>query len=107
TQRERQKTQVVNYLNLFDVSLTYKINPRWSVTASLPIMNGTRTYGHQLFNVFFHIPNAPDQVSHANCIGDLAVSAQVWLHRPPAEKGHNIAFSFGAVFPTGKDDVRD
>jgi len=107
TQRETQKTQVVNYLNLFDVSLTYKINPRWSVTASLPIMNATRTYDHQLFNVFFHIPNAPDQVSHANGIGDLAVSAQVWLHRPPAEKGHNIAFSFGAVFPTGKDDVRD
>jgi hypothetical protein len=107
TQRETQKTQVVNYINLFDVSLTYKINPRWSLTASLPIMNGTRTYDHQLFNVLLHIPNAPDQVSHANGIGDLAVSAQFWLHRPPAENGHNIAFSFGTVCPTGSDDVRD
>jgi hypothetical protein len=107
TQRETQKTQVVNYINLFDVSLTYKINPRWSLTASLPIMNGTRTYDHQLFNVLLHIPNAPDQVSHANGIGDLAVSAQFWLHRPPAENGHNIAFSLGTVFPTGSDDVRD
>jgi hypothetical protein len=107
TQRETQHTQVVNYLNLFDVSLTYKINPRWSLTASLPVMNGTRTYDHQLFNVFLHIPNAPDQVTHANGIGDLAVSAQFWLHRPPAEHGHNIAFSFGTVFPTGSDDVRD
>jgi hypothetical protein len=107
TQRQTQKTQVVNYINLFDVSLTYKINPRWSLTASLPIMNATRTYDHQLFNVLLHIPNAPDQVSHANGIGDLAVSAQFWLHRPPAEKGHNIAFSFGTVFPTGSDDVRD
>src|SRR5258707_10451127 len=34
---------------------------------------------------------------------DLAVSAQFWLHRPPAENGHNIAFSFGAVMPTGSD----
>ncbi len=107
TQRAAQHTQVVNYLNLFDVSLTYKINPRWSLTASLPIMNGTRTYDHQLFNVFFHIPNAPDQVTHANGIGDLALSAQFWLHRPPVENGHNIAFSFGTVFPTGSDDVRD
>jgi len=107
TQREAQETQVVNYINLFDVSLTYKINPRWSLTASLPIMNATRTYDHQLFNVLLHIPNAPDQVSHANGIGDLAVSAQFWLHRPPAEKGRNIAFSFGTVFPTGSDDVRD
>jgi hypothetical protein len=70
-------------------------------------MNATRTYDHKLFNVFLHIPNAPDQVSHSNGIGDLAVSAQFWLHRPPAEKGHNIAFSFGTVFPTGSDDVRD
>lgn len=35
------------------------------------------------------------------------MSAQFWLHRPPAEHGHNIAFSFGTVFPTGSDDVRD
>jgi hypothetical protein len=107
TQREAQQTQVVNYINLFDVSVTYKLNPRWSLTASLPIMNGTRTYDHQLFQTLLHIPNAPDQVSHANGIGDLSVSAQFWLHRPPAEKGHNIAFSFGTVFPTGSDDVRD
>jgi hypothetical protein len=107
TQRQAQKTAVVNYLNLFDVSVTYKIDPRWSLTASLPIMNATRTYDHQLFQVLLHIPNAPDQVTHSNGIGDLAVSAQFWLHRPPAENGHNIAFSFGAVMPTGKDNVRD
>jgi len=28
TRRETQKTQVVNYINLFDVSLTFTINPR-------------------------------------------------------------------------------
>jgi hypothetical protein len=105
--RATQKTAVVNYLNLFDVSVTYKINPRWSLTASLPIMNATRTYDHQLFQLLLHIPNAPDQVTHSNGIGDLAVSAQFWLHRPPSENGHNLAFSFGAVMPTGKDDVRD
>jgi hypothetical protein len=107
TRREAQQTQVVNYINLFDVSITYKINPRWSLTASLPIMNATRTYDHQLFATLLHIPNAPDQVSHANGIGDLAVSAEFWLLRPPPEKRHNIAFSFGTVFPTGSDDVRD
>ena len=100
-QREQNHTQVVNYLNLFDVSLTYTINPRWSLTVGLPIQNATRTYDHQLFQTYFHIPNAPDQVSNANGIGDLSVSAQFWLIRPPSEHGRNIAFSFGAVFPTG------
>jgi hypothetical protein len=107
TQREKQGTQVVNYLNLFDVSVTYKINPRWSLTVGMPIINATRTYNHQLFDVFFHIPNAPDQVSHSNGIGDLSVSAQFWLLRPPSEGAHNIAFSFGATFPTGNYRVRD
>ena len=43
TQREAQHTQVVNYINLFDVSLNYHVTPRWSVSLSMPIMNATRT----------------------------------------------------------------
>jgi hypothetical protein len=107
TQREAQQTQVVNYLNLFDVAITYDFNPRWSMTLSMPIMNATRTYDHQLFQNVLHIPNAPDQVSHSNGIGDIGVSAQFWLLRPPAEHGHNIAFSFGAVLPTGDSQIKD
>ncbi len=107
TQRETQQTQVVNYINLFDVSLTYNFSPRWSMSLSMPIMNAMRTYDHQLFQTLLHIPGAPDQVSHTNGIGDVGVSAQFWLLRPPAERGHNIAFSLGTVFPTGSSDARD
>ena len=107
TQRASLDTEVVNSVNLFDVSLTYKLNPRWSLTISMPILNATRTYDHQLFNVFFHLPNAPDQVSHSNGIGDMSVSAQFWLIRPPSEHGQNIAFSFGTVFPTGDNRATD
>lgn len=107
TQREAQQTQVVNYLNLFDVAITYDFNRRWSMTLSMPIMNATRTYDHQLFQTLLHIPNAPDQVSHSNGVGDIGVSAQFWLLRPPTEHGHNVAFSFGAVLPTGGSQIRD
>src|SRR2546430_15790359 len=107
SQRASLDTEVVNSINLFDVSLTYKFNPRWSLTVGMPILNATRTYDHQLFNVFFHLPNAPDQVSHSNGIGDMSVSAQFWLIRPPSEHGHNIAFSFGTVFPTGDTRASD
>lgn len=107
TQRETQHTAVVNYINLFDVALNYNFSPRWSMTFSLPILNATRTYDHQLFETYFHVPNAPDQVSHSNGIGDIGVSAQFWVLRPPAERGHNLAFSFGMVFPTGTPDATD
>jgi hypothetical protein len=106
-QREQQGTEVVNSINLFDVSLTYEFSPRWSLTASLPVLNATRTYDHQLFQTLLHIPGAPDQVSNSNGIGDFGVSAQFWLLRPPAERGHNVAFSFGVVFPTGDSRASD
>ena len=61
----------------------------------------------QIFQTFFHIPNAPDQVSNSNGIGDVGVSAQFWLVRPPAENGHNVAFSFGMTFPTGNSAAKD
>jgi len=107
TQREKLGTEVVNSINLFDVALTYKFNPRWSISVGLPIMNATRTYDHQLFQTSFNIPNAPDQVSHSNGLGDMSVSAQFWLLRPPSEHGRNIAFSFGTMFPTGNSRVKD
>ena len=100
-QRQQQGTEVVNSINLFDVTLTYDFSPRWSMSLSMPILNATRTYDHQLFQTLLHIPGAPDQVSQSNGIGDMGISAQFWLLRPPAESGRNIAFSFGAVFPTG------
>ncbi len=101
TQRDKQGTEVVNSMNLMDVAVTYDFNPRWSMTVSVPILNATRTYDAALFQTLLHVPGAPDQTSHANGIGDVSVSGQFWVVRPPAERGGNIAFSFGAVFPTG------
>jgi hypothetical protein len=107
TQREKQGTEVVNSINLFDVSLTYDFSPRWSMSVSVPVLNATRIYDHQLFQTLLHIPGAPDQVSQSNGIGDIGVTAQFWLLRPPAERGHNVAFSFGTVFPTGDASATD
>ena len=106
-QREQQGTEVVNSVHLFDVSLTYDFNPRWSLSLSLPFMNATRIYDHQLFQTLLKIPGAPDQVSNSNGLGDIGVSAKFWLKRPPAENGRNVAFSFGMVFPTGNSSATD
>lgn len=101
TQRDKQGTEVVNSINLIDLGVTYQVNPRWSLSLSVPILNATRTYDAALFQTLLHVPGAPDQTSHSNGIGDIGISAQFWAVRPPAEKGHNVAFSFGWVIPTG------
>ena len=107
TQRQEQSTEVVNSINLFDVSVTYDFNPRWSMSLSIPILNATRTYDHQLFQTLLHVPGAPDQVSQSNGIGDIGLSAQFWLLRPPAERGRNMAFMFGVVLPSGNSKATD
>jgi hypothetical protein len=106
-QREALGTEVVNSINLLDVAVTYGFSPRWSMTVSLPILNATRIYDHQLFQTLLHVPGAPDQVSNSNGIGDIGVSAQFWLLRPPPERGHDVALSFGVVFPTGNSSATD
>jgi len=107
TQFQKQGIEVVNAINLFDVGLTYNFNPRWSMTLSMPILNGTRIYDHELLQKVFNNPNVPDQSASSNGIGDIGLSAQFWLIRPPAENGHNVAFSFGVTFPTGASKAKD
>lgn len=99
--REEQGTQVVNDIHLMDFSLSYQVNPRWSVNVSTPVMFATRIYDSKLFQVFRHQPNAPTQTFHTAGIGDMVVSAQTWLWRPPTESNQNIAISFGLKMPTG------
>jgi len=106
TQRDALGTEVVNSVNLMDLSVTYDFNSRWNMTVSLPNLNAERIYDHQLFQTLLHVPGAPDQVSHSNGIGDLGISAQFWVVRPPAERGGNVAFSFGVVLPTGNSAAR-
>lgn len=92
-QRAIQGTEVVNNIYLYDVGLTYAINRRFNVTASVPFLRATRRRG------------TSPQIFHSIGFGDLAVVARMWLRRPPAETGWNISFGAGIKFPTGNPGV--
>ena len=95
TQRALQGTEVVNNTYLYDVALTYAINKRFNITASVPIQRSTRRRG------------TSPQIFHSFGFGDFAVSGRMWLRKPPAESGWNMSFGVGLKFPTGKSDVRN
>jgi hypothetical protein len=85
---------VRNHQNIFDIGIEYRLSPRWSFIADVPIFNGTRNQIYPPVGVF--------QVSG---LGDMLVGAQMWIFRPPTESGGNIAISAQLKIPTGIDNA--
>jgi hypothetical protein len=92
-QREIRHNQVENDYHLFDLSINYELNPRWSLTASLPVLDAKR--------------NEPNSAIFRTVgIGDAAIGARLWVFRPPTESGGNVSFGFSLKMPTGADSAK-
>jgi hypothetical protein len=85
---------VENHQNIFDIGLEYRLSPRWSLIADVPVYNGTR---NQLY--------PPSGIYQVSGLGDVTIGAQSWILRPPAENGGNIAVSASLKMPTGINDA--
>ena len=81
---------IPNHQNIYNISADMRVSPRWSVSAFVPVLQGSRDQKY-----------APVQKVNIAGIGDMIVGAQAWVLRPPTEHGGNIAFSAGLKLPTG------
>src|SRR5271157_2666325 len=61
-------TAVRNHQNIFDIGLEYRLNPRWSLIADVPVYDGTR---NQIY--------PPSGVFQVSGLGDVTVGAQRWI----------------------------
>lgn len=86
-------TQVENKLNLENVSLTYQITHRFSITADLPVMSASR-----------HTNNSPI-VYTTHGIGDTSFLVNGWIWDPRENTSGNIQLGVGLLLPTGKSNV--
>ena len=93
-QRAAMHNEVQNHVDLYDLSLSYQVTPRWSILADIPAMTATR---HQQGSV---------NTYRSGGIGDMLVGAQAWVWRPPTESHGNIAFSAQLKLPTGINDAK-
>ena len=83
-------TAVRNHQNIFDIGVQYRVSPRWSFIADVPVFNGSR---NQIYS--------PVGVFRVSGLGDMLVGAQAWIFRPPTENGGNLAVSAELKIPTG------
>lgn len=93
-QREINHNQIQNVYHLFDVSIERQLTPRFSLTASLPVV---LAYRNQLY--------APIGEFRARGIGDMTAGGRMWLFRPPTENGGNIGIGLSLKLPTGRYNV--
>lgn len=90
TQRAILGTQIENHQNIYNIYAETRLSPRWSANVSVPVLQGTRDQKY-----------SPVGIYDIAGIGDILIGAQVWLWRPPTEKGGNIAFGAALKLPTG------
>ena len=94
-QRETQHSFIENKIHLFDVALSYRLSPRWSLNVGAPIMNADR------------ISHRTHAKTHSTGVGDISIGAKTWLFRPPTESRQNIQVGFSIKLPTGTNDVKN
>src|SRR5260370_41049169 len=88
-QRETAHNEVQNHADLYDLSLSYQLSPRWSLIADIPAMTATRhQQGSDQRNTF-----------RSGGIGDVTVGAQTWIFQTPTESPLYIPISGALTVP--------
>jgi hypothetical protein len=102
-----QKTEVINYTSVFNLSLTRILNNRWSVMVDLPISNNVRSslYEHGLVNGTY-VKRERNSTSSFG-IGDIRFAAYRWMLDPAKSTNGNIQLGLGIKLPTGDYNYKD
>ena len=101
-QREEEGSQVINNINVIDVSVGYAITKRFSATLSIPFQFATRQQKARLNGVL-----QPRFETQANGLSDIKLLGTAWLLDPDHNKKQNISVGLGVKFPTGDKSAKD
>lgn len=93
-ERLEKHTEVINWQNNIDLSITRNFNQYWSVTVGLPYQINTRS------SLYEH-GGKERHKSYSNGIGDLRIVANRWLFNSHSTHKGNIQLGLGIKLPTG------
>ena len=99
-QRVQLGTQVINHVYTADISLTHKLNSRWSWSFNLPINSNTRS------SLYEHGGKERHTTSSFG-IGDVRFSVYKMLLNPATARKGNIQIGLGIKLPTGDYKYQD
>ena len=101
-QRDEQESQVINNLNMADLSLTYQATKRIQLSVGAPYVMATRSQALRSAGV-----NLERYQTQARGIGDIVVAARRWMMDPEKRANGNLQLGIGVKLPTGANNVTD
>jgi len=104
-ERDRSTSEVINKVNISDLSLGYGINDRLSLTLDVPVLLQQRSGPPRAASATS--PAIDRFWTSSNGIGDTNVMGRWWVADPSKHSHQNVSLGVGFKLPTGKDDVQD
>jgi hypothetical protein len=101
-ERDEEGSQVINHVNLADLSVRYQATKRLELIVGVPIFMGTRSQALRAQGEILE-----RYQTEARGIGDIVVAARRWMFDPDTHAGANVQFGIGVKVPTGDNDVTD
>lgn len=99
-ERQANGSEVINDVHTIDLTATYALSKRFSVSLTLPFVSATRSslYEHDRVN---------RHTMSAGGLGDVRLVGHMWLLPPDRFKEGNVALGLGVKFPTGDYKATD
>lgn len=99
-ERVEKGSDVRNYTNFLDLSLTRVLNSRWSLGINVPFSSTTRTSLYEHDRITRHSTSSSG-------LGDMRFTVYRWMIDPAKMKKGNIQVGLGIKFATGDYNYQD
>lgn len=110
THRQAEGSEVINDIQLIDLSLSYAITKRFNATLSVPFQFATRSQAirdNRIPNQFGNGTVIDRYETQAYGLSDIKLLVTAWLLDPENNRKQNISVGLGVLFPTGEKDAKD
>ncbi len=108
--RLAEGSEVINDIQLIDLSVSYALSKRVGVTLAVPFQFATRSQAvrdNRIRNEFGNGTVIDRYETQAAGLSDIRLLATAWLLDPANNKKQNVSVGLGVLVPTGEKDVKD
>jgi hypothetical protein len=100
--RDELGNQVINHVNLADLTVRYQATKRIELSLGVPIFMGTRSQSLRQQGV-----ELERYQTAARGVGDVFFTTRRWMFDPDTHPGGNLQLGVGVKIPTGQNNATD